>query len=161
MELLEETSDSLGAEREQYWIQKYSCYGNKGYNATLGGEGSLSFDYASIVETYLKVLNIKETARYHNCCVDTVSAALESKSITPLSRIEVIKNLHQKTVLMRDKETKEVLHTFNTYLEAARFVEENNLSGISTVQGIRSKISLVCRGKRKTFAGFIWELKED
>ena len=161
MELIEETLDSLGSEREQYWIQEYSCYGSRGYNATLGGEGTPSFDYDKIIESYLEFLNISETARYYNCSVDTVSAALKSKNIIPLERTKVVSNLYQKIILMKDKETKETIQVFGTYLEAARFIQENGLSGISNLPGIRSKVSLVCRGKRKTFAGFIWELKEE
>lgn len=40
-EIIEEVNNDKGEEREQYWIKYYDSY-NKGYNASIGGDGGSS-----------------------------------------------------------------------------------------------------------------------
>lgn len=47
IELIEECNLEDINEREQYWIKQYDSY-NKGYNLTLGGDGSVKLDYPLI-----------------------------------------------------------------------------------------------------------------
>ena len=42
IEEIEEVENDLLDEREKYWIQYYNCYGNNGYNATIGGDGGVT-----------------------------------------------------------------------------------------------------------------------
>ena len=42
-EMIEQTDSP--EEREQFWIEEYRSYGNKGYNATMGGDGKRYLDY--------------------------------------------------------------------------------------------------------------------
>ncbi len=56
-------------------------YGRAGYNATLGGDGSILFDYDLIAKTYETGLTCKETAMRIGCCVQTVRDVLKIKGI--------------------------------------------------------------------------------
>lgn len=50
IEKIEECSDEIVNEREQYWINFYNTYID-GYNCTLGGEGtSIKIDEDEIIE---------------------------------------------------------------------------------------------------------------
>ena len=51
IETIEECPDSIVNEREQYWIKFYNSYYD-GYNATLGGEGTVKYDRDYIYELY-------------------------------------------------------------------------------------------------------------
>ena len=44
------------SEKEQYWIKYYNTY-EDGYNATLGGDGSILLDYDEIIKAYLTTHN--------------------------------------------------------------------------------------------------------
>ena len=46
-EVLEQCDENQLNEREIYWIQKLGTYYN-GYNATLGGDGTILYDYDTI-----------------------------------------------------------------------------------------------------------------
>ena len=45
-EIIEELNDYEKESnlKEQYWIQYYNCYGDNGYNATLGGDGGITVE---------------------------------------------------------------------------------------------------------------------
>ena len=44
IEEIEKIPNNLLNEREQYWIKYYDTY-NNGYNATLGGDATILYDY--------------------------------------------------------------------------------------------------------------------
>lgn len=155
--ILEEVPDEDCAERECFWIKFYKSYGNSGYNATIGGEGSSRLDYNKIIEDYKNHKNISEVARINNAHPEYISDILKENGIEPISGGKVTASKTSKKVKMLDKVTLEVLFTFSSQTEAARYLIKNNLTGIVEVKSASSKISLVCRGKRKTFAGYVWK----
>ena len=157
IETIEEVEEALVNDREIYWISFYEAY-QKGYNATVGGDGKSYLDYDKIVADYLFIKNISEVAKLNNCSSDSVSDILHAKNISTLTGGEVMRNNHIKRVLMLDKETDEVLKEFKTYMEASLFLQENGFTNVTGLRGVTSKLSLVCRGKRKTCAGFKWKL---
>ena len=53
IECLEECSESMVNERECYWISYYDTYYN-GYNATLGGDGRVQYNYEAILNKNLR-----------------------------------------------------------------------------------------------------------
>ena len=57
---------------EKIFIDKLETYGDKGYNATKGGDGKLLFDYKKIISLYKEGHSIGEVARKIQCCYDTV-----------------------------------------------------------------------------------------
>ena len=47
IEIIDEPNIDLLSERESYWIEYYKSY-HHGYNATLGGDGRVLYDYQQI-----------------------------------------------------------------------------------------------------------------
>ena len=69
-EIIEELEDySISNEREKYWIKYYNCYGkNKGYNATIGGDGGITCEDPRIKYgklTYEEVIYLRK--RFAEC----------------------------------------------------------------------------------------------
>ena len=81
IELIEECPNSKLNERERYWIAQYDSYYH-GYNADLGGEGHLKYDYDSIIEYYLSHGNsLTDTCSYFGIYDQVVYTALQSNNI--------------------------------------------------------------------------------
>ena len=57
---------------------------------------------------------------------------------------------------MIDKKTLQCINEFETYADAARYLLDNGLTNCKPTT-IRYHISEVCRGIRKSAAGFIWK----
>ena len=81
IETIEEVNISDIDAREQYWIQYYRSYIGfpdcNGYNATLGGDGTIKEDYQRIINDYLMTESKDQTAKNCNCCVETVRNACD------------------------------------------------------------------------------------
>ena len=159
VEILEEVSEDVVNEKEIFWINYYNTY-QKGYNATKGGDGKSFLDFEKIINDYNSLKNMREVAKLNNCSEDGVSKILARFGIPTLSGGEATKNTHGKKIDMLDKNTQEVLLSFLTQKDAARYVMEKKYSNIATLKGVTGKIGEVCRGKRKTFAGFKWKYSE-
>ena len=143
--------------REQYWIKEYDSYSN-GYNATLGGDGKFLFDYSQILQLIREQKTYKEICEIIGCSEDTVRA---------VSNIYSIKVKHEEnTVMQKMKASKktveqytlknEYIQTFESTNDAAKWLIENNYTKMNA-KSIRSKISEVARGIRKTTCGFMWK----
>lgn len=156
IEVIEETNTP--AEREMYWIKFYNTYGKTGYNATRGGDGKQYLDINKIIKDYLKLKNTVVVANENNCSTKSVRDILHQYNIEVVSSQEIMKQKHQKQVFMVDKETNQILNEFTTYIEAGRYLIDNGLSNMATPNAAGNKISMVCRGKRQTFAGFKWKM---
>lgn len=149
--LIEECNYKILAEREKYWIQYYDTY-NNGYNATLGGDGRILYDYEKIVEKFREGMLVKELCEYFECDKDTISTALKLNNINTKENM-LYKVSHQ--VQQIDKENN-IINVFPSYKEAARWLVENNIT-TAKISSISTNISRVCRGERKTCCGFIWK----
>ena len=152
---LEECSVELLSERESYWIAELKTF-TLGYNATLGGDGSILYDYENIIEVYKQGGTIKETSEIIGCCTDTVSAVLKNNNIekNPMKiNYDIInkpKSVKQYSLV------NEYLRTFDSVTEASKWLLENNY--IKKLQsGVRSHISDCARGKQRTAYKFIWK----
>lgn len=149
IELLEEVNLNDLSNREQYWINYYNTYKN-GYNATLGGDGSLLFDYEKIVNLYNQGLNAKEISNEIGCSVDTVSIALKN------ANVDTHKNsynaLKKKVKMYNNKEEK----IFNSQMEASQWLLDNNYA-TGKKDNINANIGRVVRGLRNSAYGFKWE----
>lgn len=156
VEILEEVSEEVVNEKEVFWINYYDTY-QKGYNATKGGDGKSFLDFEKIINDYSSLKNMREVAKLNNCSEDGVSKILIRFNISTLSGGEATRNTHGKKVDMLDKDTQEVLLSFPTQADAARYVMENKYSNIAALKSVNARIGEVCRGKRKTFAGFKWK----
>ena len=152
IELLEETDNP--EERETYWIEQLGSF-KHGYNATLGGDGKKYIDYDLVVETYHKVQNAKEVAKMLSISHDSVINILKTRNERILTPQEIMKQRYTRPVFMLNKETDEIIKTFSSLREAAEYLINNNLTRCK-YSTIKYHISEVCRGKRKSAAGFKW-----
>ena len=155
IELVEECSDKIVSEREIYWIEQYGSF-KKGYNATIGGDGKHYIDYDMVEYNYNIYQNMTEVARQMNISPDAVAYILKQRHVPIKSTQDISRDNFSKTVSCIDKQTKEVIKTFPSIAEASRWLINNNLTGCKFTT-IRTHISEVMRGKRKSAAGFIWK----
>ncbi len=151
IELIEETDNPK--EREVYWIEYYGTFKN-GYNATFGGDGKRYLDYDLVVITYQQTGNMIETANLLGICADSVNEILRIKNERKRSSVEITIEKCSKAVHMFDLNGL-YIRTFISVADAARYLIDNKLSNCKA-SGLRSHISDVCNGKRKSAAGFKW-----
>lgn len=90
--MLEKCSIKQLNEREIYWINFYNTY-KKGYNQTLGGEGSkkLEFDENEIIKDYKELKTIEKVSHKYNCSSSTITQILKKHNIYIKSFIEQTK----------------------------------------------------------------------
>lgn len=151
IELIEETDNPK--EREVYWIEYYGTFKN-GYNATFGGDGKRYLDYDLVVMTYQQTGNMIETANLLGICADSVNEILRIKNERKRSSVEIIIEKCSKAVHMFDLNGL-YIRSFISVADAARYLIDNKLSNCKA-SGLRTHISNVCNGKRKSAAGFKW-----
>jgi group I intron endonuclease len=151
IEQIEETDNPK--EREVYWIEYYGTFKN-GYNATFGGDGKRYIDYDLVVMTYQQIGNMNETANLLGICADSVNEILRIKNECRRSSVEITIERCSKAVHMFDLDGLYV-RTFISVADAARYLIDNKLSNCKA-SGLRTHISDVCNGKRKSAAGFKW-----
>lgn len=151
---IEQCSENIVNEREKYWIEYYGSFKN-GYNATLGGDGKAYIDRDLVVSIYNKLQNITETAKQLNIHPDSVHNILKDKQIQIKSNGDVVKEKLGKIVHMYLKD-ENYIQSFPTMRDAGRYLIENKLTNCKLTT-IRQHISEVCRGIRKTAAGFKWK----
>lgn len=156
--MLEECPADESAIKEIYWIGRLDTY-NNGYNATLGGDSKKYYDYQELANAYLKFGTLKRVAEEYGCDTHTVSFACKECGIEVLSSRKIHQKLFSKKVLMLDKKTEEILREFNSLMDAASHMVNNNLTGCKH-STIRTHISEVCNGKRKSAGGFKWCFKQ-
>ena len=154
IELIEETNNP--EEREIFWIEQKGSF-KYGYNATLGGDGKRYTDYDLVVATYKNVGTQKETAKILGISEDTVRAALRQSGVEIRTHQEIVREQKSKPVSMYSLKD-EYLRTFSSTQDAARYMVDNSLTGCQ-LSTIRTHISEVCRGKRKTAAKFKWKFE--
>lgn len=150
--LIEECDLSILDQREEYWIKYYDTY-NNGYNATLGGDGKLLYDYNVFLEEYKKGSLIIEIAQKYNCCEDTVRKALQLNNID--GKVNKI-NREKNKVFQYDKNNI-FIQSFPSQREAAEYLIKQGIKG--KVSSISTNIGRVIKGERKTANGFIWKDK--
>ena len=153
IEVIEECPLEELSIREIYWIEYYNSY-KEGYNATRGGDGKILYDYNLIVDLYNKGFVGKKIAETLNCDISVVSNALKC------ANIDTHKNMIKaasKRVKMFDKITGELIKSFDSQMDAGRWLKENNKTTDKEVSRISGRIGDVCRGKRKTAYGYKWE----
>ena len=150
IELIEKVDFNSLNERESYWIKKLDTYHN-GYNATLGGDGVVLYDYNSFIQDYLNGSLVKEIAIKYACDVGTVLKVLHAANIDGSSnRI----NRNKKSV-SRYTLNNQYVDSFSSYKEAARqLISEGSKGSISS---IATNIGRVVNGKRKTCENYYWK----
>lgn len=153
IELIEETNNPK--EREIYWIENKRSF-KYGYNATLGGDGKKYIDYDLVISTYQEVKSEKITAKKLNIDVSSVRTILKHSNEKVYSSSEVIKKQYGTLIKQIDKNNGELIQIFSSAKDAARSVCPNT----SSIGGVTSHITDVCKGKRKTAYGYKWQYVE-
>lgn len=143
-EIIEEQPDTEKLkEKQKYYIKLYNTFEN-GYNATIGGDGSVKEiskeEEEEIISLYEKGESISNLAVLFHHRSDIISNLLKKNNFTIESGA--------KKVLQIDKETGKILNYFNSFMEAANFLGKT---------GKGSHISEVCSGKRKSAYGYYWK----
>lgn len=154
IELIEECALNEAETREKYWIEFYGSF-KYGYNATLGGDGKAYIDRDLVIKTYQELQTIKSVAKQMSIDETTIRNILRDNNIIIRQTPEVNKDKYGITVGMYDKEGK-FLRMFASYNEAGQWLIDNNLTGCK-LGTIRTHISEVCNGKRKSAAKFVWK----
>lgn len=152
IELIEEVEISQLSNREIYWIGYYHTY-EDGYNATLGGDGKVLYDYDIIAELIKQNKSYAEISQIVGCCTDVVSFVAKKYNIEHIPRNNFVEK--SKQVAQYDKKGN-YIQSFPSYAAAAQWLEDNGyVSG--HLNGVRTHIGEVCNGKRKTAYKFIWK----
>ena len=152
VELIEEVSLENLEEREKYWINFYNSY-EKGYNATLGGDGKQLFDYDEIVLQFYQGKLIKDIAADMHCCKDTVAQALALANIDSSTNQ---RKLASKGLIAKTKDG-DIVEIFNSRKEAVLWLQKNNYTTSSDIDTITAVVGRAANGQRKTAYGFQWE----
>lgn len=157
--LIEECSTEDAPVREQYWIEYYNSYSN-GYNATLGGDGKAYIDRQHLYKLWQQGLMIKDIADLTGHDKTHISDLLKQMGITNEDiKYRTIRGRAYgacKQVEMLDKKTNEVILTFDSTRDAARYLIQTLSLNPKSESGYSSHISEVCNGKRKTCQGYKW-----
>lgn len=145
--LIEETDSPV--EREKYWIEQKRSF-KQGYNATQGGDGKHYLDYDVLIAAYKEMQNLRKVACLYHCDADHLSSILKANNIDIRTSQEVCRDRGQ-TISQFTKDG-EYIKSFASAKEAAREVAPLS----SSLGGVTSHITDVCKGKRKTAYGYIW-----
>lgn len=125
LEFLPENIEELN-EREQYWIDFYDAK-DSGYNSTLGGKGSILYNYDEVILKYEELQNMKEVAKQLGMHCVTVSNILKNNGVAYLKDGEAGKKVTAKQVSCYDLEGVFV-ETFPSQTDAGRWAFEKGLT---------------------------------
>ena len=150
--LLEETNNP--EEREKFWIEELKTYHN-GYNATLGGDGKAYIDYDLVIETYAKLLCVKDVAATLGICTDSVKHILKLNNIKIRSTAEINLERHGKGVRMKNIKN-DTERTFPSISEAARFLIANGKTQSTKIVTVGTSISRAINKQRAAY-GYEWQ----
>jgi group I intron endonuclease len=144
-------------EREKFWISYYDSY-NNGLNATTGGASRPKYNHEEIAERLKQYPYPTKIANEFNCSPDIVREIAQKENITVKNTGNEIFLKKIKAVNQYSKEGK-FIKTFNSIADAARYLIDAGYahSNKSNASGVRNKIVLVAKNKRKTAYGFIWK----
>lgn len=149
VEQVEECPEEILSDRERYWIEYYGSFKN-GYNATIGGDGKAYIDRQLVTNLYKEYQNIKTVSELMGVNYFTV------RNILVENHVQIVPHYQPGTgVIMLDKYNGSPIKAFSSYIEAATYLVDNGLSSCG-LSGLGSHISDVCKGRRKSAAGFKW-----
>lgn len=142
IELIEECPLKILDDREIFWIKFYDSY-EKGYNATLGGDGKQIYDYNKIVNEFSSGKLICEIAEEFKCCQQTVNAALRLAQID--TKVNATKK-NSKGLIAKDLNGNS-LQFFSSRKEAAIWLQSNHYTEITNIAHIAAAIGRAANGK--------------
>lgn len=126
-EIIEDKIDSLEQAqlREQYWIKYYNSYVNSpnsnGYNATIGGEGSLIYDWNLIYLDWKSGLSSVELTSKYGICKDSITHILDTYNVSKEERKQHLSNVQSKQQRLFDRE--QIINLWNEG-KTASFIQQ-------------------------------------
>lgn len=142
-----ETSEELN-EKEKQWIDFFDTY-NNGYNASMGGEGNLKYNYDKIVNYYLQNGNsLTLTCQHFNIYDQVVYNALKSKNI---DYKQLPKEGQRKKYNNKKIYCVELDKIFNSMAEIDKYFKKS----------VHPNIRRCLNGITKTAYGYHWEEIEE
>lgn len=152
---LESCDESELSHKEKQWIEKLNTY-HCGYNATLGGEGTIIYNHDEILQALNENNFLSDLVEQFKCDPKTIRNIAKENNIKLANKINTSNKI---SVACYDKKTLEKVQEFSSITEAAKWLIENGYAktDIKDYKNIRGKISYVISGKRKTAYGFIWK----
>lgn len=151
IEVLEEVDINELSIKEIYWIGYYDTY-NNGYNATLGGDGKILYDYNDFAALYEQGYTIKQIGELYNCDTEHIGYILKQMGYD--TKANAMKTWSKK-VCAYDKQDK-FIQEFDSMDSAARWVINQNLTQ-AKVDSVRTNIGRVANGQRKTAYNYKWK----
>lgn len=152
IEVLEEVEDiNILSDREIFWIAELDTYYN-GYNATLGGDGRILYDYEAIanrLRDYPYAIQVAEEFGCHPWTVKNIARIYH----IPLKILYLEEK--KKKIARLDKKTEEILQIYESLQDAMKWCIENGYCA-SYGKGPASHISDAAKGKRKSAYQFKW-----
>lgn len=152
IECLEETDNP--EERERYWIEVKGSFKN-GYNATIGGDGRRYIDRDKIYLLWKQNLNCKQISAITGHDPGWIEKILKELDVPQKELLNKSKTSVNKSVCQLDKNNN-IIFVFDSLYSACREMRNQGLTHCKDGTGA-AHISEVCRGKRKTFAGYKWK----
>lgn len=147
--------NTLLSNRETFWINKLQTYGNKGYNATKGGDGAILYDHSEIIKLYNNGMLQKDIAKIYGCSCYTISNILKG------SKIDGRKNKTSKAhkIIIAYDSNNSIVKEFGGSFEAADWLVVQGKS--KSRHSASNHIIDCCNGKQKKCGGYIWKYKEE
>ena len=144
------------SDRECYWIHQLDSY-NNGYNATLGGDGTVKLNYQAIINGFLSGKLIKQLAQEFECSTDAIHDILVRADIDPTTNGKQFnKDKYGQAVSCWDPVSHQLICTFKTTGEAIDWLIANKYTTAKNKNQIVGNIGRVIHQQRKTAFGFIW-----
>lgn len=141
--VVEECAPGEASDREVFWINHYDTYRN-GYNATLGGDGSLRLDHELLQSLLALDEDTTLICGVLGCCSDTVRKDARALGIDRTHKRQ--ESLNRKPVDMLTPEGL-CLRRFGSASEAGAYFGDRKK---------RAHILDCANGKRKTAYGYSW-----
>lgn len=152
--------------QEKFYISKYNSFEN-GYNLTIGGQlstTSLNININEAISKYQELKSIEETAKYFNCCSETMSRLLKANGIEIKKHLN-LDNLKNGCKFKEGDNTKavkivELNLTFNSLKDCAQWLLDNGYSKAKNMELARKSLSRALNGERASYCGLHFEFSE-
>ena len=154
--ILEKCNPGNINDKEQEYIKLYKSNKNKyGYNQTVGGDGrQFYYPEEKIVKEYLTGNAIYLIGIKYKIAPETISKILVNNEIKIISSGDRMRVKIGKKVVLLDNEKK---LEFLCICDAARYLQKQKKTIEPLASKIAGKISLACRGKRRSAYGYKWK----
>ena len=140
--LKENLSQQQASYYEQQYIKTYKSHiSQNGYNATWGGEGTITINYEAAYNAWLEYPSLDYVANLFHCNKDTIRKVLDSYGVSKIGRGSIIRKQKVNQYDIKGK----YIATYDSYKDAER------ITGI-----YESGIRRCCHGKIKSCKGYLW-----